>query len=189
MGEWFQTIADVEATPDAAEDLAAATLAWLIASGIVVAEETDCALSGLAHAPGPRYLTAVVEADPSLFTLRTNGVQFDTGRAVHYSMGADEVTCPRCQHTVALTDERGAPNDAWQDLADTIDVWYSGGTGERPCPHCGYAVGLNDWTWSPPWGFGYLGITFWNWPPLHPRFLAGIGERLGHRTVHPYGKV
>jgi hypothetical protein len=189
VGDWFQTIADVEATSDDAEGLAAATLAWLTESGIVIGEATDCVLAGLGHAPGPRYTTAVTQAEPVLLRLRTNGVAFDTGRTVHFSMGADKVTCPYCRHTIALTDEHGDPNDAWQDLSDTIGIWYDGGSGERPCPNCARAVDLNDWTWSPPWGFGNLGITFWNWPQLSPQFLAEMTTRLGHRTVYTYGKL
>jgi hypothetical protein len=177
MGDWFQTIADVDASPDDAEDLAAATLAWLTENGIVIAAATDCVLSGLGHAPGPHYTTAVTEPDPALLTLRTNGVQFDTGRTVFYSMGTDQITCPRCRHTIALADPQDDPNDAWQELAQTLGIWYDGG--ERPCPNCARPVGLNDWIWSPPWGFGHLGITFWNWPPLNRSFLTEIATRLG----------
>jgi hypothetical protein len=189
VGDWFQTIADVDATPDEAEGLATATLAWLTESGIVIGEATDCVLAGLGHAPGPRYTTAVIEPDPVLLTLRTNGVRFDTGRTVFYSMGADQITCPHCQHTIALADEHGDPNDAWQELSETIGIWYDGGSDERRCPNCARAVGLNDWNCSPPWGFGNLGITFWNWPPLDPRFLTEITTRLGHRTVCTCGKL
>jgi hypothetical protein len=189
MSNWFQTIADVEASPEEAEALATAILAWLADTGIVVAEATDCAGPTLGHAPGPAYATAVTEPDPHLLTLNTNGVAFDTDRAVHFSMGADQITCPYCKHAIALTDEQGDPNQAWQDLSETIGIWYDGGSGDRPCPNCGRAVDLNDWTWSPPWGFGYLGITFWNWPTLNPQFLTAIAARLGHRTVYTSGKV
>jgi predicted RNA-binding Zn-ribbon protein involved in translation (DUF1610 family) len=183
MSEWFQTIADVEATADEAEGLAAATLAWLVETGIVVAEETDCVLGRAGHAPGPRYAAAVTETYPGLLTLHTNGVEVITGQTVFFSMGADDVTCPHCGQVTNLE------GDAWQALSDTIGVWYDGGTGEHPCPGCGKAVGLNDWTWSPPWGFGYFGLKFWNWPELSPRFLAEVSQRLGHRTVHPEGKM
>jgi len=164
VGDWFQTIADVEASSDEAEPLAAAALAWLVETGIVLAEATDCVLSGRGHAPGPRYATAVTEADPGLLALRTNGVEAITGRSVFYSMGAEDVTCPHCRQVTVLNDDRGHPNDAWQALSDTIDAWFDGGRGEHPCPRCGHLVGLNEWTWSPPWGFGHLGIKFWNWP-------------------------
>jgi hypothetical protein len=50
-------------------------------------------------------------------------------------------------------------------------------------------MGLNDWRWQPPWGFGYLGFEFWNWPPLSQGFIAEVGRRLGHRTVLVAGKL
>jgi hypothetical protein len=189
VGEWFETIADVEATDEEAEGLAAATLAWLMDTGIVLAETTDCVLGDVGYPPGPRYATAVTEADPRLPTLRTNGVEVITGRTVFYSMGADQVTCPRCYQVTVLTDDRGQPNQTWHELSDTIGTWFEGGGADYQCPNCGHLVGLNDWTWSPAWGFGHLGIKFWNWPRLSPHFLAEVSQRLGHRTVHPCGKM
>jgi hypothetical protein len=189
MGDWFQTIADVEATPDEAEPLAAATLAWLVDTGVVLPDATDCGLSSPGHAPGPRWATAVIAADPRLIELRTNGVEFVTGRSVFYSMDTDQVTCPHCGHVTVLNDDGGQPNDAWWALSEAIDAWYQGAGGDHPCPHCRRPVGLNDWTWSPPWGFGHLGLKLWNWPELSPRFLAEVSRQLGHRTVHPLGKL
>jgi len=184
MSEWFQTIADVQATDEEADVLAATTLAWLIDAGIVLAEPTDCVLAGLGYPPGPHYATAVTEADPHLLTWRTNGVEVITGRTVFYSMGADRITCPVCRQITELE------GDFWHQLSDvTMRVWFDGGSGKHPCPNCRNLVELNDWTWSPPWAFGHLGITFWNWPPLNPDFLAEVARRLGHRTVHPNGKM
>ncbi len=189
MGDWFQTIADVQATPDEADQLATTTLAWLIDAGIVLTEPTDCVLSGLGHPLGPHYTAAVTEDSPHLLTLHTNGVEVITGRTVFYSMGADHAACPVCGHITELTDQGIQPNDAWHELSDTIGDWFEGGSGLHACPNCRNLVELNNWTWSPPWGFGHLGITFWNWPPLSPRFLADVTQRLGHRTVHPSGKM
>jgi hypothetical protein len=183
MGEYYETIADVEATEAEAESLAATTLAWLVETGFVLAGPTDCVLSEAGYPPGPRYATAVVEDDPRLLRLRTNGVAIITGRTVFYSMGSGEVSCPHCRHVMALT------GDAWDELSDTIGIWFDGGDGGHPCPSCDRVVDLNDWAWSPPWGFGYFGLKFWNWPPLSPRFLAEVSERLGHRIVTPRGKV
>lgn len=90
---------------------------------------------------------------------------------------------------VLLDDGTGAPTDAWEELSDAIQVWFDGGAGDHSCPNCRHLIGLNDWTWSPPWGFGHLGIDFWNWPQLSPHFLAEVSQRLGHRTVHPVGKM
>jgi hypothetical protein len=195
VGDWFQIIADIEATADEAEELGTAILSWLIDTGVVLAEAgAGGGPADQGHPPGPRYASAVIEPRdvPELLTLRPNGVLIDAKihRTVFFSMGADHVTCPRCAHVVVLRDDGpGPPTDAWNELARTIDVWYGGGASEHPCPNCRHLVGLNDWEWSPPWGFGHLGIMFWNWPRLSPDFLAEVSQRLGHRTVHPYGKM
>src|SRR5262245_25168520 len=96
MGSWYQVIADVEATAEEAEALGARVLDWLVATGVVVGEPTDCVLSSDAgHAPGPNYTAALDGPDELLLTLHTNGVEVITGRTVFYSMGTERVTCPR----------------------------------------------------------------------------------------------
>jgi hypothetical protein len=83
MGDWFQTIGDIEATPDEAEKLAAAVLTWLVEAGIVAAERTDCVLgSDLGYPPGAKYTDAVTEPDPSLTKRWTNGLEILTGRTI-----------------------------------------------------------------------------------------------------------
>jgi hypothetical protein len=185
MGDWFESIVDVEATAEEADRLAAEVLAWLVERGIVMAEPTDCVLGGDGYAPGPNYAEAVVEPDPHLHDLHTNGLSVITGQTVFYSMGVDQVVCPHCETVVVDHHDQGS----WDRFAVSIDGWYSGESGVRACEHCGRPVKLNDWHWSPPWGFGYLGFKFWNWPMLAPGFVADVSSRLGHRTVAPCGKV
>lgn len=79
--------------------------------------------------------------------------------------------------------------DSWSEFSQVIKEWYAGGAGVRACKHCGEPLGLNDWAWSPPFGFGYLGFEFWNWPRLDADFVAAVSDRLGHRLVRPYGKI
>lgn len=190
MGDSFQTIVDIDATADSAPDLAAAAVGWLVERGILLGTTTDCVLgAGSGHAPGPRYAGAVTETDPHLHTLRTNGLEVTTGRTIFRSSEADHITCPHCATTTRLTDGTGSPNDAWGSVLETIDTWYTGGAGAHPCPACGRTAGLNDWRWSPPWGFGFLGLTFWNWPPLTDDFAAAVAGVLGHRTARPAGKL
>ena len=184
MSDWFQTITDIDVGPAEAEQVATAVLEWLIASGIVVAELTDCAV-GDGHAPGSNFGNAVREADPRLLGLQANGMKVITGRTVFSSMDADRVTCPHCRSAIDLHDGQ----DAWNQLSATINGWYEGEQGSTACWVCGRAVGLNNWEWDPPWGFGYLGFQFWNWPPLEDRFVNDVARRLGHRVVLPRGKL
>jgi hypothetical protein len=169
LGDYFQSIVDVEADAEEADELADAVLGWLLDTEVV--PSTDCV---------------------SYNEVSNEGLVVVTRRHVFYSMtGEDAITCPHCGHMTTLDcDADGRPIGVWQDLLDTIGVWYDGGRGNRPCPNCDNSVELNDWSWSPPWGFGYLGFTFWNWGELlSPQFKAEVSRRLGHRTVHPYGKL
>ncbi|WP_346534278.1 hypothetical protein [Micromonospora sp. DPT] len=150
MGDWFETIADVDATAEEADRLGAEVLSWLVEQGIVMAG--------------------------------VNGLNVVTGRAAFYSTGVDRVVCPHCQSAIVDQDDE----ERWPSFSESIDSWCAGGSGVESCPHCGKSTGLNEWHWSPPWGFGYLGFEFWNWPPLDPGFIADVGNLLGHRVVtHP----
>ena len=184
MSDWFQTIADIDVGPSEAVQAGAAVLEWLITSGVVVAEVTDRAL-GDGHAPGPNFADAVREPDPNVMQWRTNGMKVIVGRTVFHSMDADRVTCPHCGSAIELHDDQAV----WNQLLATISAWYDGGQGNRACWVCGRTVGLNSWDWDPPWGFGYLGFQFWNWPPLQNQFVTEVAQRLGHRVVLPRGKL
>jgi hypothetical protein len=193
MGDWFQTIGDIEATPGEVEELAADLTGWLIETGIVLAERTDCVLgSDLGYPPGLHYVDAVTEPDPSLPRLWTNGVDVVTGRTVFDSGqgGIDSAECPHCNTRSRFTDElREFDRALWDPFGEAIDDWYAGGDGTLACPACAKPVELNEWKWDPTWGFGHLGFTFWNWPPLSPSFVAKFSRRLGHRVVCPAGKL
>lgn len=178
MSSYFQTIIDLQATDEQAEELGALVLAWLVDAGIVEATYRDDDPLGEGHAPGPRYATAVVEPYEHLHRRWNNGMRIITGRTVFYSMGVDTIICPHCATAVA-----------WEQLSDAVDEWYAGAAGTRHCGGCGRVMGLNDWCWQPPWGFGYLGFEFWNWPPLTQEFIAEVERRLGHRTVLAEGKL
>lgn len=172
MGDWYQTIADVEATEQEAALLAREVVDWLVDTEVVVRARTNCAC-GLGHEPGPKYEQAVVAPDERLATLDWNGLRVEVGRAVFYSKAQDQkVYCPHCDAEVDL-----------DRIADGFGEWQGGAAGTRPCPICTRELDPNGWRWEPPWGFGALGLTFWNWPPLRPEFVAELTARLGHRTV------
>ncbi|MER6594610.1 hypothetical protein ABT214_22720 [Micromonospora purpureochromogenes] len=185
MGDWFETIADVEATAEEADRLGVEVLSWLVEQGIVMAEQTDCILGGTGYAPGPDYGIAVTQHYAHMHRQGVNGLNVVTGRAAFYSMGVDRIVCPHCQSAAVDQDDE----EHWPSFSESIDSWYAGGSGVESCPHCGKSAGLNEWHWSPPWGFGYLGFEFWNWPPLDPGFITDVANLLGHRVVTPCGKI
>ena len=71
MSDSYQTIADVDATEDEAEALAAGLVPWLAAAGVV--------------------------AVPAPLGTRRDGIEIITGRTVFDPLAADRVACPGCR--------------------------------------------------------------------------------------------
>jgi hypothetical protein len=197
MSDTYQTIVDADATAEKAADLAAGVVETFQRRDIIAGERTDCVLGsadGTGYPPGPNYEDAIephVHSDVcrgqphlDIRQLWTNGLAVDVGRRVFYSMtGEQALVCRSCGSRIAL-DRFPA------SLDEAINEWYAGaGPGQFSCSFCGAPVAVSAWTWDPPWAFGYLGFTFWNWPPLKANFVRDVGTLLGHRTVLVCGKL
>ncbi len=195
MGDSFQIIADVEASEAEARALAASVVGWLADSGIITGQQADCVLGGEAgYPPGPGYGAAVTEPDELLPGLKVNGVAVTTARSVFFPVQGEigPVTCPHCGRDVELGDPAsGAATAHWERFGAALGHWMAGEHSEVTCPHCHLQAGLNDWYWGPDWpvAVGFLGFTFWNWPPLSGSFIAQVQDRLGHRVVATRGKL
>jgi hypothetical protein len=182
MGNYYQTIADLDAEEHSAEASVDCVRKSLISRGIIAPRQTDCVLGhSNGHAPGDNYTAAVEEPCSHLFQLRTNGVAFIAKRSVFYSCGVGEITllCSSCA--------KQSPVDSlWRNA---LDDWYTArGRGMLACVQCGIESPITEWQHAPPFAFGCLGIEFWNWPPLRQEFVQTIGQLLGHRLRLVYGK-
>jgi len=184
MGEWYQTIVDKDATDEEAEALASSVIEWLISEGIIEPTQTDCVLGDdLGYPPGPNHRRA---ADAGLgpdylYGFGWNGMHVVTGRSVFYVTGVEtELICSACAQRCQITDE-------WHDA---VSEWYEQqGPGILACPHCGYQRPITKWQHDPPWGFGYLGFKFWNWPTFETSFIEEVSKQLGHKVVVVEGKL
>lgn len=186
VGDWFQTIADLDATAEQAPSLADVLITTLVAEDIVRAERTDCGPgTDGAHPPGPRCSEAFDGPDGGLLTLRCNGLSAWCGRTVvDPGQGGGEVGCPYCNAIESFDEPLGAA------FLEAIDAWHAHRPSDTACRHCGRAIGINDWQWTDgDWAFANLGLTFWNWPPLRNDFVAGISRRLGHQVRLVTGKL
>lgn len=182
MGDYYQTIADLDANVQTAESTVERLREWMISQQIIVADRTNCVLSKkTGHSPGKNYALATNEPDSNLLKLRINGVAFITERTVFYSMtGENILVCAECK-------QRFESNDDW---SKAVGEWYHGnGPGILPCEHCGARAAITQWQHDPPWAFGYVGIEFWNWPPLRENFLRALEEVVDHRFCLVYGKI
>jgi hypothetical protein len=179
MSDSSQAIVDVDAGAEEAPRLAKELRRWLSAEGIVEPDPSDCILGeGQGHAPGPRFLVAV-ESPPSateeFLALASNGLRIAVGRQVFDTGGNGiELTCAGCGSTFE-------PGSGWMDA---VAEWHSGNDDAAfSCPFCNNRQRLARWRGPCAWGFGHLGLEFWNWPSLSREFVRGVEHRLKHRTV------
>jgi hypothetical protein len=195
VGDWFQVIADVEASEAEAPALAASVIGWLRDARIIAGQPADCVLGADAgYPPGPRYVAAVTSPDEGLPGLRTNGVEVQTARTFFYPMQAalGPVTCPYCGQILELEKRStGGPTAYWDLFSDAVEEWMACKPGVVTCPQCRRAAGINDWQWAGdyPLVVGFLGFKFWNWPPLRQSFISEVAAHLGHRVAFTGGKV
>lgn len=193
MGDFFQTIVDLDAGPDDTDQLAHRAVRWLVAEGVVRADRTACVLGQpLGHPPGPDWHRAVDadDADRNPY----DGLAVHVGRTV-FDGGQGEpeaVVCPRCAATTTfVTDSWELDDEIWRPFRDAMEDWHHTGTAEVACPACARLVPLPEWTWADDYfTFGHLGFTFWNWPELTAGFEDGLSRALdGHRTRRVGGKL
>jgi hypothetical protein len=191
MGDHFQSIVDLDATPADASALAGRAVQWLVREGVILAERTDCVLgSPLGNPPGAHWTKAVAEPDWK----PTDGLKVETGRTVfHGGQGdAQYATCPACANrTDFYTESWDDIEGAWEPFGEAINAWHKTGDATVACQHCGLASDLRAWTWADEYfAFAYLGFEFWNWPEFSPAFLADFARVLdGHRLVRVWGKL
>ena len=136
------------------------------------------------YPPGPNYRAVVhlgTNEDDHTPTLRTNGLEIVTGRTVfHAGQFGMSLVCRKCGFS-------SGGSNAW---SQAVEEWYeASGDGRLACSQCGHEEPVTEWAYNPPWGFGNLGFTFWNWPRLEPSFVAEFSVHLAHRTVLVCGKI
>lgn len=191
MGDLFQTLVDLDATPAEAAELASRALDWLVREAIVSAERTDCVLGAPSgNPPGHGWAKAVADADWE----PTDGLRIDIGRTVFHGGqgGAQYATCSHCAGRTWFHTESWEPIEgADEAFFDAIDVWYETGEAAVTCPSCHRASDLASWRWADDYfAFGYLGFEFWNWPEFSPGFVAELARVLGgHRVRRVWGKL
>lgn len=185
MSDNYRVIVDPVVSESEAPEFAASILSWLAGDGIVVNEQTDCALGSLAHAPGPDVDKALADGwEPYawLLELGVNGMEISIGRKWFWAREFARdgpVRCPQC-------DTARQTGDEW---SDAIDEWCRTGHALVTCPGCKHASPLPTWKAAPDWAFGHLGFTFWNWPDLREAFVVEFSRRLGHPVEQFIGRL
>jgi hypothetical protein len=176
MGDWHQTIVARDVSADDAPALAERIRNWLLERGIILSTPSDSVSGEPGYRPGPAYAETL--EDPTDVSSRGRaGFQIQVGHRLVFQAVGGEVTCQSCKAQVDLI----AHGERW---VEAVDAWYAGDDAAAfTCPACGSSELLTEWNGPRPWGFGSLGLAFWNWTLLSDRFVREVTEKLGHRTL------
>ncbi|MDN5383230.1 hypothetical protein QEP66_14230 [Streptomyces sp. LB8] len=191
MGDYIQTVVDLDATPAEAPALAERALDRLVREGIVRAGRTDCVLGApLGNPPEEHWAKAVAEPDRE----PADGLDAEIGRTVFHGGqgGAHYAVCPQYdERTCFCTGTWKEIEGADEPFFAAIRTWDATGEATVTCPHCASASDLRAWKWADDYyAFAHLGLECWNWPDFAPRFLDDFAQVLGgHRAVRIRGKL
>jgi len=99
------------------------------------------------------------------------------GRNIYWSEWGHNLYCPHCEYTVEPEDD---------EALEAMAQWQRGEpAGEVGCPECGLRKPLTDW--DSDWGYGNLGIEFWNWPALAYSFVHRVRRLTDSRVTVAHG--
>jgi hypothetical protein len=86
------------------------------------------------------------------------------GRNIYWSEWGHNLYGPLCEYTVEPEDD---------EALEAMAQWQRGEpAGAVGCPESGWRKPLTDW--DSDWGYGNLGIEFWNWPALAYSFVHRV---------------
>jgi hypothetical protein len=149
---------------------------WLLREGILLPELND----ELAHPAGPQAVqntsslwwdTPAEERDEFM------AAKLIVGRNIYWSEWGHNIYCPACEFTFEPEDD---------EVLEAMRLWQAGEpAGEVGCPDCGLRKVLTEW--DSDFGYGDLGIEFWDWPPLAYSFVHLVGRLTGSRTTVAHG--
>jgi hypothetical protein len=185
MGDHFQIVVDEDVSLADAAQVSREILKWLTERGVVQATPVNCVLGRdeVGYPPGPNYREVIEgsEHEDHLLGLRVNGLQVDIGREVYHPCQGDiKIFCPKCRIQSEF-------NKAWN--TSIVEWLRDEGEGLLRCPKCEHIRSVTEWIYDPPWGFGELGLTFWNWPMMRESFVEELRAQFRHRTAFVVGKL
>jgi len=163
--------------------LADIVIDWLQGRKVIEPRPTDCVLGrNKGYPPGAACKEIIERAEDHDFPkLGANGLEVTITREVFHTgqNGLDSVCCPDCNLNIIESDW-GSLVHEW--LADT-------GKDKLTCSQCAAVYSITEYNFTPAFGFGDLGFTFWNWPPLSDVFIQDVELLICKPLVVVHGRL
>ncbi|MEW7289955.1 hypothetical protein [Aquimarina sp. 2304DJ70-9] len=131
--------------------------------------------------PGENAPSVVVENESVFLNLENNKLNIVTKRQVFDNGGneLERIKCPECSFNII--------DNNW---IDAVDLWYSDpNKGQFTCTNCNNTTSITEYVFEPNWGFGNLGLIFWNWPKFKEEFIKDIENLLQSKIKIVFGRL
>jgi hypothetical protein len=165
MARRFEAIVCIDVTLPKAAEVGERLRQWLLREEVLLPDLDD----EQAHMAGPKagLTTSALWGespaggpDPHL----TAAANLIVGRNIYWSEWGHNLYCPVCQYTFEPEDD---------EALEAMAQWQRGEPArEVGCPDCELRKPLTDW--DSDFGYGNLGIEFWDWPPLAYWFVHRV---------------
>ncbi|SIR86691.1 hypothetical protein [Micromonospora avicenniae] len=175
MARRFEAIVCTDVTLQAAAEVGERLREWLLREEILLPELN----AEQAHPAGSQAVQTIT------CSCGQAGVDGDfpgaakliIGRNIYWSEWGHNLHCPVCQYAFEPEDD---------EALEAMAQWERGEpAGEVGCPDCGLRRPLTDW--DSDWGYGNLGIEFWDWQPLAYSFVHRVGRLTDSRVTVAHG--
>jgi hypothetical protein len=195
LASHYVTLIDHHATRDDAEAIGIAVIDLLISERLIQdSPNSDCVHSGIGYPPGPRVgeiYTRIAGEGAFWIDRSVNGVKVCAERYVNFFGFPifECAVCPSCHASFAK--DPSVMDQLYQCVGNFLN---DDRFGDICCPTCLTSAQCTSWTTVPDIGLAYLGIEFWNWPPLSmPSWRISIPEliadRLGRTMSIGWGRL
>src|SRR5215831_15732073 len=178
MARRFEAIVCIDVTLPMAAEVGERLREWLFREEVLLPDLDD----EQAHRAGPkaRLTTSGLWGespaegpDPHL----TAAANLIVGRNIYWSEWGHNLYCPICHYTFEPEDD---------EALEAMAPWLRGEpAGEVSCPDCELRKPLIDWDGD--FGYGNLGIEFWDWPPLAYSFVHRVQRLTDSRITVAHG--
>jgi len=161
MARRFEAIVCIDVTLPKAAEVGERLREWLFREQILSPDLDD----EQAHRAGPKAWPTWGDAPADGLDLnQTASAKLIIGRNIYWSEWGHNLYCPVCQYTFEPEDE---------DALEAMAQWERGEPArEVGCPECKLRKPLTDW--DSDFGYGNLGIEFWDRPPLAYWFVHRV---------------
>ena len=196
MSDTYQMLVDPKVEISEAKQFSKEILARLRKLGLIAGRlTTDCTFGGKGYRPGPDVprLYKLGQQECGFWDLHKCGVEPKIGREFNFmAIGpvCTGLTCPKCQTSAlplsdAFAESLGKAMLRWMDNLPSYLL---------RCPQCKKQTAITKWECIPPFGFGHMAFTFWNWPPFDSQSwridIPAIFEEItGHKPISSFGRM